>query len=343
MFSHYADTLSAGLVEMHARTIIVPLLLTLSATLPSAAEAADALVLEREIPLDRVAGRIDHLAVDLERQRLAVAELGNDTVDLIDLNSGRAIHRISGLHEPQGIAFVPSADLLAVASAGDGSVRLFRASDFSPAGTIDLGDDADNVRVDRKTENLVVGYGEGGLAVIDSETHSKIGDVTLGAHPEGFQLAPDGGRAFVNVPDAQEIAAVDLAGGKQTASWRVPKLQSNFPMALDSAGRILGIAFRGPARLALLNAADGTVIASVETCGDADDVFFDERRGRVYVSCGAGAVDVFGLHDLRHIAQVKTHRGARTALFVPALDRLFVASPSSGPGDVARILVFRPS
>jgi DNA-binding beta-propeller fold protein YncE len=332
--------------EMQARLIIASLLLALSAVWSNAAKTADtsgALVLEREIPLDGVSGRIDHMAVDLERQRLAVAELGNDTVDVIDLRSGGAIHRISGLHEPQGIAFVPSADLLAVANAGDGSVRLFRASDFSPAGTIDLGDDADNVRVDRKTSNLVVGYGEGGLAIIDSRTHAKVGDIALKAHPEGFQLAPDGDRAFVNVPDAREVATVDLAGGKQTASWTIPKLESNFPMALDSTGKILGIVFRDPARLALLNAADGAIIASVATCGDADDVFFDEQRRRIYVSCGAGAVDVFSLDDLRHIAQVKTYRGARTALFVPSLDRLFVASRSGLLGDDARILVFRPS
>src|SRR5215467_9947370 len=109
--------------------------------------AGEPLVLETTIPLKDVSGRIDHMAVDLERRRLAVAELGNNTVDVIDLSSGRAIHRISGLHEPQGLAFVPSSGVLAVASAGDGSVNFFHASDFSPAGSINLGDDADNVRV----------------------------------------------------------------------------------------------------------------------------------------------------------------------------------------------------
>ena len=125
----------------------------------------------------------------------------------------------------------------------------------------------------------------------------KLADIALQAHPEGFQLAPDGSRAFVNVPDARQIASVDLVAGKQTATWRVPGLESNFPMALDSRGRTLAIAFRGPARLALLDAASGAVIASVDTCGDADDVFFDERRRRIYVVCGAGAVDVFDRND----------------------------------------------
>ena len=116
-------------------------------------------------------------------------------------------------------------------------------------------------------------------------------------------------------------------------------------MALDNQGRTLAIAFRGPARLALLDAASGAIIASVDTCGDADDVFFDERRRRIYVICGAGAVDVFDRNDggLGRVAQVETPTGARTGLFVPELDRLFVASRSPSPGAGAKILVFRPS
>jgi YVTN family beta-propeller protein len=93
-----------------------------------AAEPAAPLVLERTIALKGVSGRIDHLAVDLGRKRLFVAELGNGTVDVIDLAGMAVIHRIEGLKEPQGVAYAPGADVLAVASAGDGSVRLFRGA-----------------------------------------------------------------------------------------------------------------------------------------------------------------------------------------------------------------------
>ena len=169
-------------------------------------------------------------------------------------------------------------------------------------------------------------------------------DVALAAHPEGFQLSPDGTRAFANVPDARQIVSVDLITGKQANSWEQPNLHSNFPMAIDSSGRTLAVAFRSPPRLVLLQAGTGTVTASVDTCSDADDVFFDGRRRRIYVSCGAGAVDVCDRSDdLRRIAQVKTYPGARTALFVPELDRLFVASPSSPSAGDARVLVFRPT
>ncbi len=315
--------------------------------LPGEVQAADSeppLVLERTIPLAGVSGRIDHMAVDLRRGRLFMAELGNGTVDMVDLAAGKAIHRIVGLKEPQGVGYSPQADLIAIASAGDGSVRLFKGEDLSPAGMVSLGEDADNVRLDVRTGQLVVGYGSGALAMLDPASRSVASNIKLPAHPEGFQLDLSTMRAFVNVPDAGQVAVVDLAAGKQVASWRAPGLKANFPMALDSAASLLATVFRSPPRLVLLDAKTGAVTANLPTCGDADDVFFDAKRRRLYISCGEGMVDVlqgdtWGYHSL---ARIPTHSGARTSLFVPELDRLFVAARAGLLGSDAALLVFRP-
>ena len=306
-------------------------------------EPSPPLVLEKTIPLKGVSGRIDHLAVDLPRKRLFVAELGNDTVDVIDLNSGQAIHRIGGLKEPQGVAYARQTDLVAVANAGDGSVRLFRADDFAPAGSVALGDDTDNIRVDPRSGQLIVGYGRGGLAIVDPKSRSVIADVKLAAHPEGFQLDPGSRRIFVNVPDARQIAVVDLEARKQIAAWKVPDARANFPMAVDGTAGRLATVFRSPARLVLLDAATGAIAGSLPTCGDSDDVFLDARRHRIYVTCGEGFVDAFQAApaDLRAVSRIRTSWGARTSLFVPELDRLFVAARAGLIGSDASILVFR--
>ena len=85
----------------------------------------------------------------------------------------RLLGRITGLKEPQGVGYVPSTDVLYVANAGDGSVRLFRGADFKETGRIDLGDDADNVRIDTVGRRVFVGYGKGALAVIDTESNAR--------------------------------------------------------------------------------------------------------------------------------------------------------------------------
>jgi DNA-binding beta-propeller fold protein YncE len=309
------------------------------------AQTADSLPLQLEakIPLGEVAGRIDHLAVDLSRQRLFVAELGNDSVAVVDLNSRKVRHVIAGLKEPQGIGYVPSSDMVYVANAGDGSVLLFRGEDYESAGRIDLGDDADNIRVDPAANHVFVGYGNGALAIIDAATNGKIADIPLHAHPESFQLARSDRRIFVNVPKAGEIAVVDRFAGKQTASWAIEN-GSFFPMTLDEAsGRVL-VAFRNPARLGVFSLRDGSTVAMIDACGDADDVFFDAKRQRVYVSCGDGYLDVFEPQGDTYVraAHIATISGARTALFVPDLDRLFVAARAN-PGEPAALWVFRPT
>jgi YVTN family beta-propeller protein len=214
-----------------------------------AAEQVPLLLLEMKIPLGEVKGRVDHFAVDPGRQRLFVAELGNDSVGVIDLKERTVVRTITGLKEPQGVGYVRSTDTLYVANAGDGSVRLFQGSDLSPAGRIDLGDDADNIRVDEQAKQVFLGYGKGALAVIDPLTRSKVADIRLKAHPEAFQLDPANGRIFVNIPDARQVAVVDQAAGKQVAAWSMRDAAANFPMAIDNDGHRVIVAFRRPARL----------------------------------------------------------------------------------------------
>lgn len=305
------------------------------------APADASLVLERTIALQAVAGRIDHLAFDPKRGRLFIAELGNGSVEAVDLASGRSAGRITGLKEPQGLAFLPDRDELAVASGGDGAVRFYRGGDLAAAGWLSVGGDADNLRVDAASGRLVVGTGDGALVTIDPAVRKIVAATPLPAHPEGFQL--DGSRAYVNLPDAGEVAVVDLAAGRILARWPNPGLKWNFPLAIDPADHAVAVVYRFPARLVLWRAASGQVLETLKVCGDADDLFFDAPRRRLYVVCGQGAVDVFTATAAGYARteRVQTRPGARTGLFVPALDRLFVAA-RTGNGQDAAVLVFRP-
>lgn len=310
----------------------------------SSANPGEPLQLEATIALPNVWGRIDHMAIDLRRRRLMIAELGNDSVDVVDLSAGKIVHRITGLSEPQGVGYSDQADLVLVANAGDGSVRLFHAGNLAPAGTIRLGEDADNVRVDRRSGLVVVGYGSGGLALIDPISRTKVAEIGLPAHPESFRIGSNGDRAFVNMPDARQIAVVDLKARRVLGHWITDDLGANFPMAMDSAAGLLAVAFRSPPTLAMFDYGSGKLRSRAATCRDADDVFFDEQRQRIYVTCGSGEVAVFQFAggSIRPLHSVATSPGARTSLFVPELDRLFVARRASSLGSDAAILIYRP-
>ena len=307
----------------------------------SHAQSSSPLRLEKTIPLPDVKGRIDHLAFDADNERLFVAALGNNTVEVIDVKSAKVIRTITGLAEPQGVIYQPERKRLWVANASDGKVRIFDALTFQPLRSIELGDDADNIRRDAATQRIFVGYGSGGIATFDSEGN-KVADIKVDAHPESFQLEKNGPRMFVNLPNSHKVAVIDRTRAAVVASWTTDDAQSNFPMALDEADGRLFIVCRKPAVLLVLDTKSGTVVAKLPTVGDSDDVFYDQKRKRIYASGGEGAIAVYQQQDADHyskISQLDTVKGARTSLFVPELGRLFLAVRQEGE-SVAAIRIY---
>ncbi len=299
------------------------------------------LTLKGRIELPNVNGRIDHFSADLKGKRLFVAALGNQTVEVLDVQAGKHLRSISGLAEPQGLFYDPATNRLFAACAKDGAVKVFDGSTFQLQDTAKFSGDADNIRYDGRNRQVIVGYGDGALGLLDS-TGKKAGEIALDAHPESFQLEKEGTRVFVNVPDRKEIEVADLAANKVLAKWPVTSALKNYPMALDEANHRLLVGCRAPARMLAIDTATGKQTASVEIVGDTDDLFYDASRKQVYVIGGQGFVDVFAQKDpdrYERVSHIPTASGARTGLFVPDWGKLFVAVPHRGE-QRAEILVF---
>ncbi|MCE5306842.1 MAG: hypothetical protein LLG20_04315, partial [Acidobacteriales bacterium] len=250
------------------------------------------LSLKSRIELSTVEGRIDHLSADVRTRRLFVAALENHTVEVLDVQAGKRHRTIAGLAEPQGVYFDPYTSRLFVACAKDGAVRLFDAASYQLLETAKFSSDADNIRYDARGRRIVVGYGDGALALLDPNGKA-IGEIALDGHPESFQIEKAGTRAYVNVPDRKQIEIADLTKNKVVSKWPVTSALKNYPMALDEPHHRLLIGCRAPARMLVLDTDTGKQTASVEIVGDTDDLFLDAARRRVYVIGGQGFVDVF--------------------------------------------------
>jgi DNA-binding beta-propeller fold protein YncE len=297
------------------------------------------------IPLYGVEGRIDHLAVDLADGRLFVAALENNTLEVVDLTTGKRVDQVRGLLEPQGVAYVPGTHRLIVSEGGAGFADIYDARSLELVDRVELGSDPDNVRYDPATDRAYVGYGVGAasaLGVIDLKTGTKVSDIKLSGHPESFQLEKNGERIFVNVPDSGEVAVVDRNKGSVVATWPIKGASENFPMALDEADHRLFVGTWSPPKLLVLDTETGKTVANLGSVGDADDIFYDAKAKRIYVSGGDGAIRVFAQKDANHyesLGEVSTAEGARTSLFVPESRRLYVAVPDYG-GQQAAIRVY---
>src|SRR5439155_23485341 len=297
------------------------------------AEEAGPLRLIQTIPLRNVEGRIDHMAVDLKGQRLFLAALGNNTVEIVDLRAGKHIETITGLHEPQGVAFVPEFNKIFVANAKGGACDVLDGSSFKLIKSIKLSDDADNIRYDTATRRVYVGYGSGGLGIIDAATGDQLGEIKLDGHPESFQLEKFGPRIFVNIPTSQKIIVVDREKRAVTTAWTTSGATANFLMALDETHHRLFVGFRNPAKLTVFDTESGKMVADLESPGDADDIFYDGTRQRIYISGGEGFIGIVQQQDAdryRTLTKIPTASGARTSFFVPELGRLYLAVPHRG-------------
>jgi len=300
----------------------------------AAAESSGAeLQLKQTIPLPRVEGRIDHLDLDAAGDRLFVCALGNNTADVLDLRKGERVHTISGLGSPQGLVYIAELNRLFVANDKGGICKIYDAKSFQTVGELNFKDDADNVRFDSAAKKIYVGFASGGIAVVNAADGKQIGSIKLSAHPEAFELEKNGERIFVNVPNSRHVAVIDRKKGEVIATWKTDGAFGNFPMAFDEANHRLFIGCRIPSKLVVLNTESGEVVAKIDISGDPDDVFYDSKRHRIYAICGAGKIDIIEQTDAnsyKAVTKIDTADGARTGLFVPERDTLFVAVPHRG-------------
>ena len=301
------------------------------------------LKLTKTIALPGVKGRFDHFAYDVKDHRLFVAALGNNTLEVIDTAEGKRLKTISGLHKPTGVLHLAEQNQIAVANGDDGTLKVFDGATYEPVKSLGSLDDADNLRSDTTRRQVYVGYGDGALAIIDSTTMKQTGSIKLAAHPESFQLERQGIRIFVNVPDTKQIAVIDREKQTVTASWPMEGFRANFPMALDEASHRLFVGCRQPPRLVIVATATGRPISDLAISGDTDDLFYDAKLKRLYVTCGEGFVDVIeqrSADDYVRRERIPTRGGARTSFFSVSTGELYVAVPQSA-NSAAELRVFQ--
>jgi DNA-binding beta-propeller fold protein YncE len=301
----------------------------------SRSETPPPLTLTGAIPLPNVVGRIDHFGFD-PKNRLFVSALGNNSEEVIDLGAQRQVRRITGIPNPQGVVYSPETNKVFVASA-KGKLYIYDGTSLDLITSIDFHDDADNLRYDPANKLVYLGYGDdesAAISVIDATTNNRLDEFKLGAHPESFQLETVGPNIYVNLPDSKQIAVVNRKT-HEVSKWTLT-LGGNFPMGLDEANHRLFIATRSPARLAVLDTSSGKMVAMLPCVQDADDLYFDANRKRIYVPGGEGYISVFQQKDADHyeaIAKIRTALGSRTAGYMGKIgkkgfDRFYLAVPA---------------
>ena len=322
---------------------VASLLVTLFLAVGTATAAPPLVELVPNIPLKGAAGRLDHLAVDDKGERLFVANLSNNSLDVIDLKAGKLVKQIPGQRKIQGVAYAPDVDCIFVGNGADGACRVFDGRNYKLVGSIKL-DDADNVRYDSRNRQVYVSHAEKALSAIDPKTLKVKATIKLPGPPEAFQLHPSQPRLYVNTLKPAQVAVVDTEKNEVIAKFPLTLAEANYPLALDATGGRVFVGCREKPMVVVLDMKTGKEVGSVAIPGDIDDLFYDAKRQRLYAACGEGFLAVVGVkaNDRYEVVErLATGKLARTCLFDERSGRLYVPVPRQKDKDGPNLLIFQ--
>jgi DNA-binding beta-propeller fold protein YncE len=304
---------------------------TMSLLAPASARAADEpLEKIQTIALKGPVGGLDHLAFDSGRGRLFVANTSNNTLDVVDVKAGTLLKQVPDQGHARGVAYSPEADRVFVGNGTGGVCSVLDGKTYDVLKAIPLGTDADNVRYNPRTRRIYVVHADTELSVIDAEDYTLRSPIALPTSLGAFQLEAGRPRMYINAKAEGVVVALDSVNDRIISRYNVAPAGVPAAVAIDEPNRRLFVGCRREPSLVVMDSDTGNVVGRVPIPGDVDDLSFDAKRGRIYASCGDGAIAVIRQVDADRyepLATVTTVKGARTSVFDPEGGRLYVAVP----------------
>jgi len=265
--------------------------------------------------------------------RIYVAHTGADRVDVIDCEARAFLRSIDGLPGVAGVLISNEHDLLFTSDRECARVSVFRCSDESVVGRVDVGYHPNGLAYDPTRRrlfsfNLGEPLGVGctvSVMAIDSMTVEA--EIRLPGRPRwaAYEAATD--TVYANVLDPAVVLCIDPAALAITSSIDVPVAG---PHGLWVADARLYCAADGGA-VVVMDRDSGSITASIPLPGSPDVVWHDPEGAKLYVAVGdPGAVTVVDTATLRIVETITTERGAHTLGWDPTHRTLYVFCPESG-------------
>lgn len=307
------------------------------------AEKHPALVLTRTIPLSNVSGGFNHMSVDDRHQRLFAPAPTDGMLEIVDLRS-RTLWRSLPAGRPTTALYAPESGQLYLTGAHH--LSIYDGSTLDRIANIDLQSRLDEIQYDAGAQELFVGRmtsGATGIAIVALPEAKLVASIALPSSPQGLALEQRGRRLFVNLPDDGAVAVIDRRKRTVEATWKLKGASDNFPIALDEKDGRLLIATRAPAEMLALDTRTGETIGRVPCVEDADDLWYDPSKRRVYISGGGGFVSVIEQRDPDRyvlLQRVRTAANASNSVFSARMQSLYVGVPPHEGGGTAAIRVY---
>ena len=309
---------------------------------PATLSASDSAPLEliSKIDLAGGSGRLDHFGFDADHNRLFASNRGDNSLDVVDLKSGKLAKQIPDQKKIRGIAYSPNLNRIFVGNGEPGACNIFDGQSYELLKSLPV-PNADNVQFDPRTNLVFVGHD--GLTVIDAASMSIKAEIVMPGTLKAIRIDPARPRLYANCT-TNEVCVVDTDQLNVAAQYRITSASGNAALAVDAGNRRLFVGCRKEPKLVVLDADTGREITSLDIPANVDDLSFDAKRRRIYASSGEGVLAVTqqtGVDQYSLAAKIPTAKQAQTSLFDPAAGRLYVGVPRQEAKDGPEIWVYQ--
>ncbi|MGC8804026.1 MAG: YncE family protein, partial [Bacteroidales bacterium] len=158
------------------------------------------------------------------------------------------------------------------------------------------------VKYNPSLQTIYIGYGEGAIALIDANMLKYKLSIKLPVHPEAITIDNSSDKMYVSLTKNREIGVIDLKNNTLGKTLHLPDGAENYPLAFDKINKRLFVGCRKPAKLLVLDAENGKKLAAIDLDAEVNELFYDEVRKQIYVTCGDGYLHIVK-QDIKEIKQ----------------------------------------
>jgi DNA-binding beta-propeller fold protein YncE len=317
-----------------------------TATTPALAADGAALQASGRTELPQYTGDFDHFAADVKGNRLFLAAEDHSTLEVFELSTGKHLKTVAGFDTPHNVLYLPDRNRIVVIDSGAGMSKMVDATTYKIIESIKLAPGADSMAYDPQGQVMyVVTGGKNGklatsyLSKVNPRTGKHLGDLSFDTEKvEAMAIEKRGPNMYVNVTGKNYVAVINKSRFEVVGTWPITGAEMNAPMALDEDNHRLFIVTRKPFKLMVLDTTSGKTIATFDAPNRTNEIMFDRASRRIYLA-GDDFMSVFqqkGADRYEELEHVATATGAKTAILVPEIKRVFVAlSPGEGKTGAA--------
>jgi DNA-binding beta-propeller fold protein YncE len=333
------------------RNTLVTAALAAFAWAPAIAQQASSVKLIHTVTLPGYTGDFDHFAADFERNRLLLAAEDHGTLEVFDLKTSAHLRTVTGFGTPHSILVRKGAPTVLITDSAKQGATLRDATTYAKKSTVKLTPGSDTSKYDQTANVLYIVTGgkdvdmkTANLEAVNPDTGAQLGMITFqDNHVEAMAFVDSDPRLFINLTQTNKLAVVDRKTMKVLNTWPVPPAKQNAMVAFDPAQHRLYVVCRDPGMVVVMNSDTGAIVGTQPAPLRSDEVQYDAATHRLYVPGGQGYMSIYDTTDpdhLKEVEKVTTAPGAKTALLIPAMHRLFLAVSPGESKTMAKILTY---